>query len=138
MIDSKPCIKNPASRRASGSVEMISRAVGVTMNNVPKSILGKTSNSLTSVAFGARPVPKSPLDFAGKRAQRQWDATASHVHDAALGSLAAVVAYATTSALVNVGVEVGKTAVTAVGKKIKERRQQKQQNQQQQQGQQQQ
>ena len=110
------------------------------MNNVPKSILGHTCNSLTSVAFGKRPTPKSPLDFAGKNAQRQWDATASHVHDAALGSLAAVVAYATTAALVNLGVEATKTAVGAVGKKLKERRQQNQnqQNQQQQQGQQQQ
>ena len=116
---------------------MISRAVGVLMNNVPKSILGHTCNSLTSVAFGKRPTPKSPFDFAGKNAQRQWDSTASNVHDAALGSLAAVVAYATTAALVKVGADVTKSAVTAVAKKVKERRQQNQQQQNQQQQQQQ-
>ena len=48
MIDSKPCIKNPISRRTDGSVEITSRAVGVTMSTQNTTFMGNSLTALTN------------------------------------------------------------------------------------------
>ena len=65
---------------------------------------------LTSLTAGVRPQPKNPLDFTGKKAQKEWDVKASK-SDALLMGVAASVAGSLTVSLVT---GVGNLAISGV------------------------